>query len=59
MNIDMNQSSLSKLTILAVGNQLVMVIQTFSTIAKLRIVWPEPVKTLIELADLIMTLAEP
>ena len=56
MNIDMNQSSLSKLTIVAVGNQLVMVIQTFSTISKLRIAWPEPVKSLIELADLIMTL---
>ena len=57
MNTDMNQSSLSKLTILAVGNQLVMVVQTFSTISKLSIAWPEPVKTLIQFADLIVTLS--
>ncbi|CAE7911577.1 Scube3, partial [Symbiodinium necroappetens] len=54
MSVGISQSSLSKLTVLAVGNQLVMVIQTFSTISKLQIAWPEPVKTLIEFADLIM-----
>ena len=56
MSVGISQSSLSKLTVLAVGNQLVMVVQTFSTISKLAIAWPEPVKTLIELADLIMRL---
>eukprot|EP00439_Symbiodinium_sp_Y106_P040241 s4380_g4.t3 len=54
MSVGISQSSLSKLTVLAVGNQPVMVVQTFSTISKLAIAWPEPVKTLIEFADLIM-----
>ena len=57
MNTEMSNSNLNKLTIAAVANQLCFTIQTLSTIRQLHIQWPEPVKSLISLADLItMTL---
>ncbi|CAK9001283.1 unnamed protein product [Durusdinium trenchii] len=53
MNTEMSNSNLNKLTIAAVANQLCFTIQTLSTIRQLHIQWPEPVKSLISLADLI------
>ena len=53
VNAELSNSNLNKLTIAAVANQLCFVIQTFSTIRQLHIRWPEPVKSLVDIANLI------
>ncbi|CAJ1449215.1 unnamed protein product [Effrenium voratum] len=53
VNMDLSQSSLNKLTIAAVANQLCFAIQALSTIRQLQLTWPEPVATLMDLANLI------
>ena len=56
VNAELTNSNLNKLTIAAVANQLCFVIQTFSTIRQLHINWPEPVKSLVDIANLITML---
>lgn len=56
LNTEFSSANLNKLTIAAVANQLCFVIQAFSTIRQLHIRWPEPVKSLVDIANLITTL---
>ncbi|CAL1151686.1 unnamed protein product [Cladocopium goreaui] len=53
IKLDLNQQSLNMLTVAAVGGQMVMALQTLSSVRQLSIEWVHPVRQLIEFTKIL------